>query len=725
MDEAEISAERDPGLPAASEAQLAGAGGSGAHTDSATRPPPPPPPPQQQQQQQEPPLPQPQPMQPTQPTQPPLAETVEPAASSQVVGAAPAVKPAPAVEIHAKISDLKEEPRKWNWTKWAAGLPEGTVTYADLHEKAASYFDLDARPEPDATFKLTYMDEDGDNIRLKSASCVSYMIEQALAGSRTSPVMLNFTLVRLPDRAGPTQPLPPPPQPPQPPAQPPPPTQPPQPPQSQPPTPQQPPAQQPPQPPSQPPAGPPPAAAKEVTAATACPAAVMAAPHRAVTPPATLAEPAAAAATVAAAPATPMAAAPQVALVAAAVGAPASAPAPVAAMDARAAEVAPAAAAAALQVAGAGGAAPPMHPENAAPMAATRVTAPVVVDDAADATVGEAGGGIMETDDAFGAGAFQDDDGRSTGSAQAAVAGSATGDAMETNAAVDGELAHVAGPGDVEGEDEALTRAEGQGGQAKRMRPYSWDDRPLPKDSRVEVQDGSKWYPARVVRFHEASRIIVQYEDKSEGPVDWKRIRVNKDEHPRISAEKCNINGCPLPNRHAGPCQFPKVVISRPRRPPKRLGPDDDLVPLDAVLLGPSRRKAIRGTSTMSCRHPEQQREGVPEFEQEDDGMESEPGELEVEAELVAVEVVTETEEQREEAELNMEDAAQSSADEAASGEASGLLSPEPMTSQQAATFEAALSRQALAQQHAPLQQQMQQSQQVQQLAEPCLTFMN
>ena len=78
-----------------------------------------------------------------------------------------------------------------------------------------------------------------------------------------------------------------------------------------------------------------------------------------------------------------------------------------------------------------------------------------------------------------------------------------------------------------------------------------------------------------------------------------------------------------------------------------------------------------------------------------------------------------------EEAELNMEDAAQSSADEAAGGEASGLLSPDPMTSQQAATFAAALSRQALAQQHAPLQQQMQQSQQVQQLAEPCLTFMN
>jgi len=400
-------------------------------------------------------------------------------------------------------------------------------------------------------------------------------------------------------------------------------------------------------------------------------------------------------------------------------------------MDARAAEVAPAAAAAALQVAGAGGAAPPMHAENAAPMAATRVTAPVVVGDAADATVGEAGGGIMETDDAFGAGAFQDDDGRSTGSAQAAVAGSATGDAMETNAAVDGELAHVAGPGNVEGEDEALTRVEGQGGQAKRMRPYSWDDRPLSEGARVEVHDGiaRKWYPARVVRFHEASHIIVEYEDKSEGPVDWKRIRVNKDEHPRISAEKCNINGCPLPNRHAGPCQFPTVVISRPRRPPKRLGPDDDLVPLDGVLLGPSRRKAIRGTSTMSCRHPEQQREGVPEFEQEVDGIEAEPGELEVEAELVAVEAVSETEEQGEEAELNMEDAAQLSADEAAGGEASGLLSPDPMTSQQAATFEAtfeaALSRQALAQQHAPLQQQMQQSQQVQQLAEPCLTVMN
>ena len=143
-------------------------------------------------------------MQPTQPMQPPLAETVEPAASSQVVGAAPAVIPAPAVEIHAKISDLKEEPRKWNWTKWAAGLPEGTVTYADLHEKAARYFDLDARPGPDATFYLTYMDEDGD-VRLKDTSNVSYMVEQALAGSRTSPVMLKFTLVRLPDRAGPTQ----------------------------------------------------------------------------------------------------------------------------------------------------------------------------------------------------------------------------------------------------------------------------------------------------------------------------------------------------------------------------------------------------------------------------------------------------------------------------------------------------------------------------------------
>ena len=100
--------------------------------------------------------------------------------------------------------------------------------------------------------------------------------------------------------------------------------------------------------------------------------------------------------------------------------------------------------------------------------------------------------------------------------------------------------------------------------------------------------------------------------------------------------------------------------------------------------------------------------------------MEAEPGELGVEAVVVAVEVVSETEEQGEEAELNMEDAAQSSADEAAGGEASSLLSPDPMTSQQMATFEAALSRQAQAQQHAPLQQQMQQ---VQQLAEPYLTF--
>ena len=75
---------------------------------------------------------------------------------------------------------------------------------------------------------------------------------------------------------------------------------------------------------------------------------------------------------------------------------------------------------------------------------------------------------------------------------------------------------------------------------------------------------------------------------------------------------------------------------------------------------------------------------------------------------------------QREEAELNMEDAAQLSADEAAGGETSGLLSPEPMTAQQAAIYEAALSRRAQAQQHAPVQQQMQQ---VQQLAEPYLTF--
>ena len=46
--------------------------------------------------------------------------------------------------------------------------------------------------------------------------------------------------------------------------------------------------------------------------------------------------------------------------------------------------------------------------------------------------------------------------------------------------------------------------------------------------------------------------------------------------------------------------------------------------------------------------------------------MEAESGEMEVEAELVSVEVVSETEEQGGEAELNMEDAAQSSEDEAA-----------------------------------------------------------
>ena len=268
-------------------------------------------------------------MHPTQSTQPTLAETVEPAASSQVVGSAPAVIPSPAVEIHAKISDLKEEPRKWNWKTWAAGLPGGTVKYADLHAKAASYFDLDARLEPDATFKLTYKDEDGDFIRLKSTGCVSYMVEQALAGSPSSPVMLKFTLVRLPDRADPTQPLPPPPQPPQPPAQPPPPTQPPQPTQSQPPTPQQPPAQQPPQPPSQPPAGPPPADAEEPLQSPAAERSCIPQQQPGATLPVA---------------ATPMAAAPPAAVVAAAVGAPASAPAPVAAVDARSA----------LQVAGAG-----------------------------------------------------------------------------------------------------------------------------------------------------------------------------------------------------------------------------------------------------------------------------------------------------------------------------------------------------------------------------------
>ena len=54
-----------------------------------------------------------------------------------------------------------------------------------------------------------------------------------------------------------------------------------------------------------------------------------------------------------------------------------------------------------------------------------------------------------------------------------------------------------------------------------------------------------------------------------------------------------------------------------------------------------------------------------------------------------------------EEAELNMEDAAQSSADEAAGGEASGHLSHEPMAPPQTASL----------------------SRQVQQLVEPYLTF--
>ena len=68
-----------------------------------------------------------------------------------------------------------------------------------------------------------------------------------------------------------------------------------------------------------------------------------------------------------------------------------------------------------------------------------------------------------------------------------------------------------------------------------------------------------------------------------------------------------------------------------------------------------------------------------------------------------------------EEAEPNMEDAAQSSADEAV-GEAgpSGLLSLEPLTSEQDAPFQAAFSRSLAAQQQEQqVQQQVQQAQQV------------
>ena len=166
----------------------------------------------------------------------PVVAALPPAATALPL-AADAPMPAAAFEpcIDAKITDGART-YAWPWTKWTAGLP-GTVTYADLHAKAATYFPKLAP----ATFELTYMDKE-ESITLATDDCVSYMVEKALAGSPSSSVLLTVAPV--------TQPPTPAVQPPQPPAQPLPPAQPPLAPQGQPPQPQQQPAQ-PPQPPTQ------------------------------------------------------------------------------------------------------------------------------------------------------------------------------------------------------------------------------------------------------------------------------------------------------------------------------------------------------------------------------------------------------------------------------------------------------------------------------------------
>ena len=75
----------------------------------------------------------------------PPAATWRPPAAAAAMPASAAFEPC----IDAKITD-QTRTYALSWTKWAAGLP-GTVTYADLHAKAATYF---SKLEP-STFERT------------------------------------------------------------------------------------------------------------------------------------------------------------------------------------------------------------------------------------------------------------------------------------------------------------------------------------------------------------------------------------------------------------------------------------------------------------------------------------------------------------------------------------------------------------------------------------------